>query len=87
MPLFKHERIFHLGQFPVCLCINVLNGGLMLEDELEQKSDMEKTEIKKIQRMAQKLLEQLQDPDCGYSQTPANDVSSYHLRQDQDNAR
>ncbi len=45
---------------------HVLNGGLMLEDELEQKSDMEKTEIKKIQRMAQKLLEQLQGKEASF---------------------
>ena len=45
---------------------HVLKGGLMLEDELEQKSDMEKTEIKKIQRMAQKLLEQLQGKEASF---------------------
>ena len=45
---------------------HVLNGGLMLEDELEQKSDMEKTEIKKIQWMAQKLLEQLQGKEASF---------------------
>ena len=45
---------------------HVLNGGLMLQDELEQKSDMEKTEIKKIQRMAQKLLEQLQGEEASF---------------------
>lgn len=45
---------------------HVLNGGLMLDDEIEQKSDMEKTEIKKIQRMAQKLLEQLQGKEASF---------------------
>lgn len=45
---------------------HVLKGGLMLEDELKQKSDMEKTEIKKIQRMAQKLLEQLQGEEASF---------------------
>lgn len=45
---------------------HVLNGGLMLEDELEQKSGMDKEEIKKIQRMAQKLLEQLQGSEASF---------------------
>lgn len=45
---------------------HVLNGGLMLEDELEQKSGMDKSEIKKTQRMAQKLLEQLQGEDASF---------------------
>ena len=45
---------------------HVLNGGLMLEDELEQKSGMEKEEIKKIQRMAQKLLELLQGEEASF---------------------
>jgi len=45
---------------------HVLRGGLMLEDELEQKSGMDKSEIKKTQRMAQKLLEQLQGEDASF---------------------
>lgn len=45
---------------------HVLNGGLMLEDELEQKSGMDKEEIKKIQLMAQKLLEQLQGSEASF---------------------
>lgn len=45
---------------------HVLNGGLMLEDELEQKSGMDKEEIKKIQHMAQKLLEQLQGSEASF---------------------
>lgn len=45
---------------------HVLNGGLMLEEELNQDPDMEKTETKKIQRMAQKLLEQLQGKDASF---------------------
>ena len=45
---------------------HVLNGGLMLEDELEQKSGMDKSEISKTQRMAQKLLEQLQGEDASF---------------------
>ena len=45
---------------------HVLNGGLMLEDELEQKSGLEKEEIKKIQRMAQKLLELLQGEEASF---------------------
>lgn len=45
---------------------HVLNGGLMLDEELEQKSGMGKTEIKKIQRMAQKLLEQLQGKEASF---------------------
>ena len=44
----------------------VLKGGLIFEEELEQKSGMEKTEIKKIQRMAQKLLEQLQGEEASF---------------------
>lgn len=45
---------------------HVLKGGLMLEDELEHKSGIDKTEIKKIQRMAQKLLEQLQGKEASF---------------------
>ena len=45
---------------------HVLNGGLMLEDELEQKSGLEKEEIKKIQRMAQKPLELLQGEEASF---------------------
>jgi hypothetical protein len=45
---------------------HVLNGGLMLEDELEQKSGKDKSEIKKTQRMAQKLLESLQGEDASF---------------------
>lgn len=45
---------------------HVLKGGLILEEELNQDPDMEKTEIKKIQRMAQKLLEQLQGEDASF---------------------
>ena len=45
---------------------HVLKGGLMLEDELEQKSGMDKSEIRKIQRMAQKLLEQLQGEEASF---------------------
>lgn len=45
---------------------HVLKGGLMLEDELEHKSGIDKTEIKKIQYMAQKLLEQLQGEEASF---------------------
>ena len=45
---------------------HVLNGGLMLEDELEQQSGKDKSEIKKTQRMAQKLLESLQGEDASF---------------------
>ena len=45
---------------------HVLKGGLILEEELNQDPDMEKTEIKKIQRMAQKLLEQLQGKEASF---------------------
>lgn len=45
---------------------HVLNGGLMLDEELEQKSGMDKTEIKEIQRMAQKLLERLQGEEASF---------------------
>ena len=45
---------------------HVLNGGLMLEDDLEQKSGKDKSEIKKTQRMAQKLLESLQGEDASF---------------------
>lgn len=45
---------------------HVLNGGLILEDELEQLSGMDKEEIKKTQRMAQKLLEQLQGEEASF---------------------
>lgn len=38
----------------------------MNEKELEQKSGMDKSEIKKTQRMAQKLLEQLQEEDVSF---------------------
>jgi hypothetical protein len=44
---------------------HVLDGGLMLDDELE-KQGMDKSEIKKTQRMAQKLLEQLQGEDASF---------------------
>lgn len=45
---------------------HVLKGGLILEEELNQDPDMEKTEIKKIQRMAQKLLDQLQGKEASF---------------------
>lgn len=45
---------------------HVLNGGLMLEDELEQKPGMDKSQIKRTERMAQKLLEQLQGTDASF---------------------
>jgi hypothetical protein len=45
---------------------HVLKGGLILEEELNQDPDMEMTEIKKIQRMAQKLLEQLQGKEASF---------------------
>lgn len=45
---------------------HVLNGGLMLEDELENKPGIENAEIKKTQRMAQKLLETLQGTDASF---------------------
>lgn len=45
---------------------HVLNGGLMLEDELEQKSGIGQNEIKSIQRTAQRILEQLQHTDASF---------------------
>ena len=45
---------------------HVLKGGLILEEELNQDPDMEKTEIKEIQRMAQKLLDQLQGKEASF---------------------
>ena len=44
----------------------VLKGGLMLEDELGVKPGMDKQEIKRTQRMAQKLLENLQGEDASF---------------------
>lgn len=60
-PTFKQIQSLSRGAIE-----HVLRGGLMLEDELEQKSGMDKSEIKKTQRMAQKLLEQLQDEDASF---------------------
>lgn len=45
---------------------HVLNGGLMLEDELEQLSGMDNEEIKKTLRSAQKILEKLQGEDASF---------------------
>lgn len=45
---------------------HVLNGGLMLEDELGNKPGIENAEIKKTQRMAQKLLETLQGKEASF---------------------
>ena len=44
---------------------HVLNGGLMLEDELSADG-IGNEEIKKTERMAQKLLEQLQGTDASF---------------------
>ena len=60
-PTFKQIQSLSRGAIE-----HVLKGGLMLEDELEQKSGMDKSEIKKTQRMAQKLLEQLQGEDASF---------------------
>lgn len=45
---------------------HVLAGGLMLEDELKTNDGMNQSEIKKIQREAQKLLEQLQGEEATF---------------------
>lgn len=45
---------------------HVLDGGLMLEDELKTNDGMNQADIKKIQREAQKLLEQLQGEDASF---------------------